>query len=824
MQLVAAHLLSLLLTPVAAYRLNVPSPQHRERLGVSPLQPQMVLRLDPEAASEALSLPGIEGAEASKGPFGKGGALEWLATATDAFAAVTLATLHAFDDKEVQDSSKNLQVLWARAILANSGVLDDNVAYNMLPESTRGIVSKENVALFEGLLPWAEWIQARTVWIDEACDAFMSSPSVQASEAQVVVFGAGFDTRSIRYQREGIHFFEVDLPDTIAAKRVVHERYASKHEGTRLPSLMGFDLNDCAKESLIDRLVAEHGFKRTLPTLFISEAVLFYVEPAAIAALYSEIFSFGSKTEAQYCFTDSMRPFVQGPFVDEIKPFMNSQGIELLAHTSRWGGAVQFVQAASQLVAPGDVAEAPDIDAAKKPATEKPATLLEHVASRFDTPVNTYAPAVSLTTQMEEPSFSDTWYAIGTSEQVPADKPFATRLWGEPIVLYRDAEGNAVALKDVCPHRSAPLSMGDVEDGVLRCFYHGWAFGKEGNCVDVPTMRLQPEKKSNLDSCSATHYAVMEHEGLVWVWRGNPLTADARKLPRHPAPEQTLPVDTILDYGCDWTYIVENNLDSPHLYWLHDGSIPPLESLGFVRSNISKVALRSFKDDIGVGHIGKTGTKGTTKVIRFDAPNVVRHCGVSGFSEEFHIIPVAPHRTRVILRQRFPNGPILQTLLAIPGALSLLTWLVRNWNYHISLEDYPVMQGQAHNIDDLGAPQWKKTSLGDDLIIRFWEWNRQAEEREGKPYFTRWDGSVVESLGGKQTDDNAEVGTYGLKRSYVQNTPVAEYAPINYGPYKSFLDRVETATKAATATAVGAPTAFITLKTAAPAVASALGL
>ena len=43
-------------------------------------------------------------------------------------------------------------------------------------------------------------------------------------------------------------------------------------------------------------------------------------------------------------------------------------------------------------------------------------------------------------------------------------------------------------------------------------------------------------------------------------------------LPTHPTPEMTHAVETILDYGCDWTYIVENNLDTPHLYWLHDGA------------------------------------------------------------------------------------------------------------------------------------------------------------------------------------------------------------------------------------------------------------
>ena len=36
----------------------------------------------------------------------------------------------------------------------------------------------------------------------------------------------------------------------------------------------------------------------------------------------------------------------------------------------------------------------------------------------------------------------------------------------------------AVCVRDSCPHRSAPLSMGDMKDGTLRCFYHGWGFGE----------------------------------------------------------------------------------------------------------------------------------------------------------------------------------------------------------------------------------------------------------------------------------------------------------------------------------------------------------
>ena len=37
--------------------------------------------------------------------------------------------------------------------------------------------------------------------------------------------------------------------------------------------------------------------------------------------------------------------------------------------------------------------------------------------------------------------------------------------------------------------------MGEVEDGKLRCFYHGWAFGEDGNCVDIPTVGMGAAKK-----------------------------------------------------------------------------------------------------------------------------------------------------------------------------------------------------------------------------------------------------------------------------------------------------------------------------------------
>ena len=74
---------------------------------------------------------------------------------------------------------------------------------------------------------------------------------------------------------------------------------------------------------------------------------------------------------------------------------------------------------------------------------------------------------------------------------------------------------------------------------MLSCFYHGWGFGSGGSCVDVPTARAS--KTVNLDGFCAKAYAVAEQDGLLWIWRGQQLSADVRKLPTCARFELMLP-------------------------------------------------------------------------------------------------------------------------------------------------------------------------------------------------------------------------------------------------------------------------------------------
>ncbi|HEY2597291.1 MAG TPA: Rieske 2Fe-2S domain-containing protein, partial [Candidatus Dormibacteraeota bacterium] len=78
------------------------------------------------------------------------------------------------------------------------------------------------------------------------------------------------------------------------------------------------------------------------------------------------------------------------------------------------------------------------------------------------------------------------WSPIGTADEV-GEQPKKFRLLDEDIVVFRDREG-VVALKDLCIHRGTSLALGTIDNGVLRCAYHGWEYDRTGACVRIPAL------------------------------------------------------------------------------------------------------------------------------------------------------------------------------------------------------------------------------------------------------------------------------------------------------------------------------------------------
>ncbi|WP_128000817.1 aromatic ring-hydroxylating dioxygenase subunit alpha [Piscinibacter defluvii] len=159
------------------------------------------------------------------------------------------------------------------------------------------------------------------------------------------------------------------------------------------------------------------------------------------------------------------------------------------------------------------------------------------------------------------------WYVACMPHEID-EKPLGRRICGEPIVFFRGPENQAVGLDDWCPHRGAPLSLGQVVEGKLVCGYHGLEMGCEGKVVAMPGQRVRgfPGVKS---------YPVIERHGFVWVWPGDAAQADPAKLPRLDWAE-----DPGWAYGggmyhvkCDFRLMVDNLMDLTHEKYVHATSI-----------------------------------------------------------------------------------------------------------------------------------------------------------------------------------------------------------------------------------------------------------
>ncbi|MDJ0713983.1 MAG: Rieske 2Fe-2S domain-containing protein [Prochloraceae cyanobacterium] len=169
----------------------------------------------------------------------------------------------------------------------------------------------------------------------------------------------------------------------------------------------------------------------------------------------------------------------------------------------------------------------------------------------------------------QEFNWRNCWYPVTFTQDLPKNLPYGFTLYDEPIVLFRNSEGKLVCLRDLCPHRAAKLSDGQIIDGQIECLYHGWQFGSEGECLHIP--QLPEDAKIPANSCVQS-YRVVECQGTIWMWAGDPESADEKSIPIVTDLETPglVIIDTVTDLPYDPTYLVENLLDPAHVPISHD--------------------------------------------------------------------------------------------------------------------------------------------------------------------------------------------------------------------------------------------------------------
>lgn len=131
-----------------------------------------------------------------------------------------------------------------------------------------------------------EYVIARTKYID----AIFKRALAEHFE-QILIFGAGFDTRALRFQEEAgrTRVFELDAPITQQAKI---NQYHKRH--LEIPACLTFIAVDFDKESLSAKL-DEARFCKEQRSLFVLEGLLMYLQPASVDAAFRVIKDFSKK-------------------------------------------------------------------------------------------------------------------------------------------------------------------------------------------------------------------------------------------------------------------------------------------------------------------------------------------------------------------------------------------------------------------------------------------------------------------------------------------------------------------------------------------------
>lgn len=224
----------------------------------------------------------------------------------------------------------------------------------------------------------------------------------------------------------------------------------------------------------------------------------------------------------------------------------------------------------------------------------------------------------------------------------------------EPLLLTRDASGQARCLSNVCTHRGALLTDADAPADAIRCGYHGRRFDAAGRCLGMPGMDGEPGFPTEADhlptlpmqAWGPLTFTALDAELDFATWLSGwdeVLPADLGIESWSPDPSRA----PVYEVDAAWTLYVDNYLEGLHIPYVH----PELSRL------LDHEAYRTQLLPSGVVQIGTT-RDGEQAIYGWFFPNVMLNVYSWGLSVNV-VEPIAPMRCRI----RY------QTYLRDPGAI-----------------------------------------------------------------------------------------------------------------------------------------------------------
>ena len=158
------------------------------------------------------------------------------------------------------------------------------------------------------------------------------------------------------------------------------------------------------------------------------------------------------------------------------------------------------------------------------------------------------------------------WQPVAISDELAGPRPVkAVKLMDQNFVLFRDENGQLGMLDRDCPHRGADLAFGRVEDGGLRCPFHGWLFDTKGTCLETPA---EPVGSKFCTRIKQSAYPVVEKSGVIFAYIGEGEPPAFAEFDCFVAPDShTFAFKGLFE--CNWLQALEVGIDPAHASYLH---------------------------------------------------------------------------------------------------------------------------------------------------------------------------------------------------------------------------------------------------------------
>ncbi len=180
------------------------------------------------------------------------------------------------------------------------------------------------------------------------------------------------------------------------------------------------------------------------------------------------------------------------------------------------------------------------------------------------------------------------WQPAALGEELPpGGPPIPVRLFSEDLVMFRDEQGRIGLLDLHCSHRATDLSYGRIEDGGLRCVYHGWLYDVNGKCLQTPA---EPPGSHLKDFVRHKAYPCIEKGGVIFTYMGE---GEPPLLPNYEvlsAPAENC-IITKHYHDCNYLQGLEGSQDPTHVRFLHR----------FLKTDSGTKKLEAFPQDLPDG-------------------------------------------------------------------------------------------------------------------------------------------------------------------------------------------------------------------------------